>query len=107
MGVVNQVVVGGQALPRQESQPPSKDPRLAARVDELTRELERTRRTLERERAEAAEARPRGLAREVLAAAMAVAAMGTVVASVAMLTAWGVATQLPLMGRTKDANDER
>lgn len=82
---------------------------LAARVDQLTRELESARRALDRQRArEVDEARPRGLAREVLAATTAVAAMGTVVASVAMLTAWGVVTQLPrlVQGRKDSATDE-
>lgn len=78
---------------------------LAARVDQLTRELDGARRALERQRARgAAEPRPRGLAREVLAATTAVAAMGTLVASVAMLTAWGVVTQLPRsLGARRDA----
>jgi hypothetical protein len=83
------------------------DTRLEARVDELTRQLESAHRALERERARSTPQRPRGLAREVLAATTAVAAMGTVVASVAMLTTWGVVTQLPRLARArKDSTDE-
>jgi hypothetical protein len=87
---------------------PEVETRLAARVDELTRQLESANRALERERARAAfEARPRGLAREMLAVTTAVAALGTVVASVAMLTTWGVVTQLPRLARArKDSTDE-
>jgi PAS domain S-box-containing protein len=71
--------------------------RLRARMDELSRQLEATKRELELERRSSAPAdthQPRGLMRDVLATSTVAAVLGTVVATVAVLAACGTAAAL-------------
>lgn len=76
--------------------------RLRAEVDELKARLDRSQSSLDAERQRAARlerepaiSRPRGIIREALAATTVVAVLGAAVASIAILTVFGVASSFP------------